>query len=66
MTKKSEEAHNLLWSHIVSIVGPKGIDVTGVMHDFEWALVNSIEKWFGVNITWDASFIGSRRSGITW
>jgi hypothetical protein len=27
-------------------LGPKGIDVTGVMHDFEWALVNSIEKWF--------------------
>ena len=26
--------------------GPKGIDVTGVMHDFEWALVNSIERWF--------------------
>jgi hypothetical protein len=28
------------------IIGPKGIDVAGVMHDFEWALVNSIEKWF--------------------
>ncbi len=26
--------------------GPKGIDVSGVMHDFEWALVNSIERWF--------------------
>ena len=22
--------------------GPKGIDVSGVMHDFEWARVNSI------------------------
>ena len=22
------------------------MDVTGVMHDFEWALLNSIERWF--------------------
>ena len=22
------------------------MDVTGVMHDFEWALINSIERWF--------------------
>ena len=28
------------------MIGPKGIDVSGVKHDFEWALVNSIEKWF--------------------
>ncbi len=26
--------------------GAKGLDVTGVMHDFEWALINSIERWF--------------------
>jgi hypothetical protein len=26
--------------------GTKGLDVTGVMHDFEWALINSIERWF--------------------
>ena len=28
------------------MIGPKGIDVSGVMHDFEWALMNSIERWF--------------------
>ncbi len=22
------------------------MDVHGVMHDFEWAMINSIEKWF--------------------
>ena len=26
--------------------GAKGLDVLGVMHNFEWALVNSIERWF--------------------
>jgi hypothetical protein len=26
--------------------GGKGMDVHGVMHDFEWAMINSIEKWF--------------------
>ncbi len=29
--------------------GGKGIDVLGIMHDFEWALVNSIERWFHCN-----------------
>ena len=26
--------------------GAKGVDVLGVMHDFEYALVNSIDRWF--------------------
>jgi len=30
-------------NHNTLLIGPKGIDVSGVMHDFEWAL---IEKWF--------------------
>ena len=25
------------------------MDVHGVMHDFEWAMINSIERWFGCN-----------------
>ena len=25
------------------------MDVHGVMHDFEWAMINSIEKWFRCN-----------------
>ena len=31
---------------MIFLTGPKGIDVAGVMQDFEWALVNSIERWF--------------------
>ena len=25
------------------------MDVHGVMHDFEWAMINSIERWFKCN-----------------
>ena len=25
------------------------MDIYGVMHDFEWAMINSIEKWFHCN-----------------
>ena len=45
--------------------GAKGLDVLGVMHDIEWALVNSIERWFKCDYHLGVFFIGSKHYVIT-
>ena len=38
------------------------MDVHGVMHDFEWAMINLIERWFKCDYHLGCFFIGSRQS----
>ncbi len=47
-------------------LGARNLDIQGVMHDFEWALINSVERWLCVIIIWDVFSIGNRCFIKTW
>lgn len=35
---------HFVFSHVCEVA--KKLDIQGVMHNFEWALINSVYRWF--------------------